>query len=134
MGNEVVFNWFKFRTKYEAYLLDNDYYDYDELYAVVDIGLKCRGMRCKYINLVQSLKQCHGNKGYLVKVNFYTNSLDEISEIEIINDYITENYSKEMKDTNFAQNVYKYIKTTYTKSYEQFLRLRKDLKDAYSEN
>lgn len=133
MENKVNFNEFKFRTKYEKYLHENNYYDHDKLYKLVNNSLKSSGMKSEYIYLTESLKRCHNFSGCLLKVNTYVNSLDQISKIKIFNDYICENYFKEMQEVNFAKNVYDFAKKTYPNDYEYFVRLRTGLKDAYSE-
>lgn len=133
MQNSVAFNKEKFWKKFGEYLFDNRYYTYHDLYRIVDNELKRDGMRSLYIHLIEPLKQINKYLYYLFKINFYTNNIDKINEIEVLNDYICENYSKKMKEPGFAKNVYDFTKETYPNDYEHFVRLRKDFKDAYSE-
>ena len=132
MENEkYVFDEEEIRDGFSDYISDNESYDYDTIYDFVNESFKENGLSSRYIYLVEPLNQCNEKADYL-QINAYENEITEFSEIKIFNEFICDNYRLEMKDPEFAKNVYSYTKENYDEyDYNRFVDLRKNYGDAY---
>ena len=131
---KYVFNEDEFKDGFEDYVADNEYYDYDTIYDFVNESLEKDGMQSRYAYLVEPLKSCDPNAQFL-KINAYLNDIDQVYESDIYDEYISDNYREEMKDPEFAKEVYDFLESELSSwRFKDFVELRKNCKDGYNPN
>ena len=129
---KYVFDADEFKDGFDDYVLENEYYDYDTIYDFVNESLEKNGMESRYADLVEPLKNCNPNAEFL-RINAYLNDIDQIYESDIYNEYIIDNYRKEIKDPEFAKEVYDFLESELSSwEFKDFIKLRENSNDGYT--
>lgn len=128
---KYVFDADEFKDGFDDYVIENEYYDYDTVYDFVNESLEKDGMESRYADLVEPLKSCNPNAEFL-RINAYLNDIDQIYESDIYDEYITDNYWEEMKDPEFAKEVYDFLESELSSwEFKDFIKLRENRNDGY---
>ena len=131
---KYVFDADEFKDGFDDYVIENEYYDYDTVYDFVNESLEKDGMESRYADLVEPLKSCNPNAEFL-RINAYLNDIDQVYESDIYDEYITDNYWDEMKDPEFAKEVYDFLESELSSwEFKDFIKLRENRNDGYNPN
>lgn len=129
---KYVFDADEFKDGFDDYVIENEYYDYDTIYDFVNESLEQDGMGSRYADLVEPLKSCNPSAQFL-RINAYLNDIDQVYESDIYDEYITDNYRKEMKDPEFAKEVYDFLESELSSwEFKDFIKLRENCNDGYT--
>ena len=129
---KYVFNEDEFKDGFDNYVVDNEYYDYDTVYDFVHESLKKDGMESRYAYLVEPLKSCNPNAEFL-RINAYLNDIDQVYQSNIYDEYISDRYWKEIKDSEFAKEVYDFLEGELSSwEFKDLIKLRKNCNDGYT--
>ena len=129
---KYVFDADEFKDGFDDYVIENEYYDYDTVYDFVNESLEQNGMGSRYADLVEPLKRCNPNAEFL-RINAYLNDIDQVYESDIYDEYITDNYRDEMKDPEFAKEVYDFLESELSSwEFKDFIKLRENRNDGYT--
>lgn len=131
---KYVFDADEFKDGFDDYVIENEYYDYDTIYDFVNESLEKDGMGSRYADLVEPLKSCNPSAQFL-RINAYLNDIDQVYESDIYDEYITDNYRDEMKDPEFAKEVYDFLESELSSwEFKDFIKLRENSNDGYNPN
>lgn len=131
---KYVFDADDFKDGFDDYVIENEYYDYDTVYDFVNESLEKDGIQSRYADLVEPLKSCSPNAQFL-RINAYLNDIEQIYESDIYNEYIIDNYRKEIKDPEFAKEVYDFLESELSSwEFKDFIKLRENSNDGYNPN
>ena len=129
---KYVFDADEFKDGFDDYVIENEYYDYDTVYDFVNESLEKDGMQSRYADLVEPLKSCNASAEFL-RINAYLNDIDQVYESDIYDEYITDNYRNEMKDPEFAKEVYDFLESELSSwEFKDFIKLRENHNDGYT--
>ena len=135
-NKNYIFDAKNFEEGFNIWIFDKEYYNYDEVYQIVNTSLKKDGMQSPYVYLVETLNKWHKNaRAQYLWIDANEQEFGKVYGYDLYNAYINTFYKDKMQDPEFSKEVYDFIKKTHPSwQFEKFVDLRKDYKDAYNPN